>query len=126
MRSARDVLQPFVGRDYQHSGTRALTCAYLDVSERAPIAEGRLVEVADRVRVLGRVVRLRLVEHLAGGSATPQEMADALGYTQQNVSEQLQILYRSGVVARRQDGSSVVYSLKDAMIMGCSTISWRA
>ena len=83
------------------------------MSERAPIAEGLLVEVADRLRVLGQVVRLRLVEHLAAGSATPQEMADALGYTQQNVSKHLQILYRSGVVSRRQDGSSVVYALKD-------------
>lgn len=48
--------------------------------------------MAERLAVLGQVVRLRLVEQLAGGSATPQELADALGLTQQNVSKHLQIL----------------------------------
>jgi hypothetical protein len=37
-----------------------------------------------------------LVEQLAAGAATPQELADALGLSQQNVSKHLQILHRSG------------------------------
>lgn len=69
--------------------------------------------VAERLAVLGQVVRLRLIEQLADGPATPQELADALGLTQQNVSKHLQILYRSGVVTRRPDGSNVIYSLRD-------------
>jgi hypothetical protein len=43
------------------------------------ITEGMLVRVADRLRVLGQVVRLRLVEQLRAGEATPQELADTLG-----------------------------------------------
>lgn len=47
------------------------------------IAEGLLAKVAERLRVLGQSVRLRLVEQLADGAATPQELADALGLSQQ-------------------------------------------
>jgi ArsR family transcriptional regulator len=72
-----------------------------------------LVRVADRFRVLGQVVRLRLVEQLRAGEATPQELADTLGLTQQNVSKHLQVLHRSGVVARRPDGANVLYRLVD-------------
>ncbi len=56
------------------------------VSERVLLTEGMLVHVTDRLRVLGLVVRLRLVEQLRAGEATPQELADTLGLTQQNVS----------------------------------------
>ncbi len=83
------------------------------MSERALIAEGLLSKVAERLAVLGQTVRLRLVEQLASGAATPQELADALGLTQQNVSKHLQILHRSGVVTRRPEGANVIYSLKD-------------
>ena len=69
--------------------------------------------VAERFAVLGQVVRLRLIEQLANGPATPQELADTLGLTQQNVSKHLQILYRAGVVTRQPDGSDVIYSLRD-------------
>jgi DNA-binding transcriptional ArsR family regulator len=75
------------------------------------ITERMLVRVADRLRVLGQVVRLRLVEQLRAGEATPQELADTLGLTQQNVSKHLQVLHRSGVVARRPDGANVFYRL---------------
>jgi len=71
------------------------------------------VRVAEQLRVLGQVARLRLVEQLIGGASTPQELADALGLTQQNVSKHLQVLYKAGLVARRQDGTSVLYALSD-------------
>lgn len=83
------------------------------MSERALIAEGLLTKVAERLAVRGQVVRLRLVEQLAAGAATPQELADALGLSQQNVSKHLQILHRSGLVTRRPDGANVFYALKD-------------
>lgn len=72
-----------------------------------------MTKVAERLAVLGQVVRLRLVEQLATGAATPQELADGLGLSQQNVSKHLQILHRSGLVTRRPDGANVFYALKD-------------
>jgi DNA-binding transcriptional ArsR family regulator len=63
--------------------------------------------------VLGRVVRLRLVEQLPAGEATPQELSDILGLTQQNDSTHLRVLHRSGVVARRPDRTNDFYRLAD-------------
>jgi DNA-binding transcriptional ArsR family regulator len=83
------------------------------VNEGKLIAEGLLSMVGRAPRRARQIVRLRLIEQLAGGPATPHELADALGLTQQNVSKHLQILYRSGVVTRRPDGSNVIYWLRD-------------
>jgi DNA-binding transcriptional ArsR family regulator len=50
---------------------------------------------------------------VAAGEATPRELADTFGLTQQNVSKHLQVLHRSGVVARRPDRSNVFCRLAD-------------
>lgn len=77
------------------------------------IPEGLMLRVAERLRVLGQPVRLRLVELLAVGTSTPQELSDALGLSQQNVSKHLLSLHRAGVVSRRPDGANVFYTLAD-------------
>lgn len=64
-----------------------------------------MVRGADRLRVLRQVARLRLVEQLRAGEATPQEVADTLGLTQQNVSKHLQDL-TPGVRLKHADVSS--------------------
>ncbi|MGI9099031.1 MAG: ArsR/SmtB family transcription factor [Solirubrobacteraceae bacterium] len=78
-----------------------------------PITEGLLLRVAERLRVLGQPVRLRLIEQLKTGASTPQELSDAIGTSQQNVSKHLLVLHRAGVVSRRPKGSNVYYSLAD-------------
>jgi len=72
-----------------------------------------MIRVAERLRILGQPVRLRLVELLTDGPATPQELSDALGLSQQNVSKHLLSLHRAGVVSRRPDGANVFYALAD-------------
>ena len=62
---------------------------------------------------MGQVVRLRLIECLEEGDATPHELADALGLSQQNISKHLQVLYKARVVERRREGTTVLYSLAD-------------
>lgn len=72
-----------------------------------------MVRVAERLRILGQPVRLRLLELLVDGASTPQELSDALGLSQQNVSKHLLSLHRAGVVSRRPDGANVFYALID-------------
>jgi DNA-binding transcriptional ArsR family regulator len=72
-----------------------------------------MVRVAERLRILGQPVRLRLVELLGNGPSIPQELSDALGLSQQTVSKHLLSLHRGGVVSRRPDGSNVFYALTD-------------
>jgi predicted transcriptional regulator len=68
-----------------------------------------MVRVAERLRILGQPVRLRLVELLTEGASTPQELSDALGLSQQNVSKHLLGLHRAGLISRSPEGPNVVY-----------------
>ena len=95
------------------NGVRALGSTNFRVNGESPIAEALLLRVADRLRVLGQPVRLRLIEQLTGGASTPQELSEAIGISQQNVSKHLLVLYRAGVVSRRPEGSNVFYTLAD-------------
>jgi ArsR family transcriptional regulator len=95
-------------------GTRALASTNFRVGGQSPIADELLVRVAERLRVLGQPVRLRLIEQLTAGPSTPQELGEIIGTSQQNVSKHLLVLYRAGVVSRRPEGSNVYYSLADS------------
>ena len=81
------------------------------------ISETLMARVADRLRVLGQPVRLRLVELLSQAPSTPQELGDALGLSQQNVSKHLLTLHRAGIVSRRPEGVNVIYELSDRRAM---------
>jgi ArsR family transcriptional regulator len=66
---------------------------------------------------LGDQLRLRMIDRLAEvGSGTPNELADYFGVSQQNVSKHLKTLTQAGLIKRRQDGSSAIYSLRDAAV----------
>lgn len=81
------------------------------------IGEALIVRVAERLRVLGQPVRLRLVEQLVSGASTPKELSDAIGLSQQNVSKHLLVLHRAGVVSRRPEGANVWYALADESVV---------
>ena len=73
-----------------------------------------LVElIAQRFRVIGEPMRIRLLDHLRGGPASVGELSEALGATQQNVSKHLGVLLQAGIVAREKRGNHAVYSIVD-------------
>src|SRR5690349_16347674 len=72
--------------------------------------------IAQRFRVLGEPMRIRLLDALRDGEATVQELEDAIGASQQNVSKHLGVLLQAGVVARRKEGNFSVYSIADPAI----------
>jgi ArsR family transcriptional regulator len=80
---------------------------------RAAVPEWLMIRAADQLRVLGQVARLRAIELLADGPQSPQQLSDALGLSQQNVSKHLQVLHSVGLLSRRREGSRVLYSLAD-------------
>ena len=69
--------------------------------------------VTDRLALIGDPTRARLLALLEQGEATVQQLSDQLPSTPQNISRHLGILYRSGIVARRREGTTVRYSLTD-------------
>jgi DNA-binding transcriptional ArsR family regulator len=73
--------------------------------------------IAERLRVLGQPLRVKLVDRLAIRATTVHELVDALGTTQQNISQHLGILRRAGLVARQKEGTHVRYQLADPAIL---------
>lgn len=72
--------------------------------------------VATRFRALGDPSRLRLLNILMRGEHSVQELVDASGLTQTNVSRHLALLRREGVVARQREGNRAFYSILDPNI----------
>jgi len=73
-----------------------------------------LVElIAERFRVLGEPMRIRLLDALRDAPATVQQLQRATGASQQNVSKHLGVLLRSGLVSRRKEGNFSLYAITD-------------
>ena len=66
--------------------------------------------------MLGEPMRIRLLDVLREGEATVRELQEATGASQQNVSQHLGVLLRSGIVDRRKQGNFSVYSIADPTV----------
>jgi DNA-binding transcriptional ArsR family regulator len=73
--------------------------------------------IAERLRLLGQPLRVKLVDRLAARTTSVQELVDTLETTQQNISQHLGILQRAGVVARHKEGTRVRYELIDPHVL---------
>jgi DNA-binding transcriptional ArsR family regulator len=78
-----------------------------------PLPEPLVELVAQRFRVLGEPMRIRLLDRLREGEATVSELQDALGASQQNVSKHLGILHDASMVSRAKRGNHTLYSISD-------------
>jgi rhodanese-related sulfurtransferase/DNA-binding transcriptional ArsR family regulator len=71
----------------------------------------------DAIAVMGKAFasprRLELLDLLAQGSRTVDELARASGQSSANTSQHLQALHAAGMVARAREGTSVRYQLAD-------------
>jgi DNA-binding transcriptional ArsR family regulator len=72
--------------------------------------------IAQRFRVIGEPMRIRILDQLREGPATVSELRDALGTTQQNVSKHLVVLHQAGIVGREKEGTRVRYSIADESV----------
>jgi DNA-binding transcriptional ArsR family regulator len=81
-----------------------------------PLPEPLIELVAQRFRVLGEPMRIRLLDRLREGDATVGELQDALGANQQNVSKHLGVLHAAGMVSRTKVGNSVRYAISDPSV----------
>ena len=72
--------------------------------------------VAERFRVLGEPMRIRLLNELRDHDASVGELRDATGASQQNVSKHLAILHQAGMVERAKDGNQTRYRISDPSV----------
>lgn len=76
-----------------------------------------LVElIAERFRVIGEPMRIRVLDALRDGPMTINDLTEHLGASQQNVSKHVAVLAQAGIVAREKDGTRVRCSIADPMI----------
>lgn len=78
-----------------------------------PISEPLADLIAQRFRVIGDPLRIRLLDRLRDGSATVGELVEAVGGSQQNVSKHLGVLHQAGIVSRTKEGTAVRYEIID-------------
>jgi DNA-binding transcriptional ArsR family regulator len=81
-----------------------------------PLPEPLVELIAQRFRVIGEPMRIRLLDALRDGPLTINELTEALGASQQNVSKHIGVLAQAGVVARSKDGNRVRVSIADDTI----------
>lgn len=86
--------------------------------------------VAARFKVLADPMRLRILQMLENGETGVSALAEAVESTQPNVSKHLKILQEAGMLARRQEGNTVYYSISDPTVFElcdvvCSSLAER-
>jgi ArsR family transcriptional regulator len=66
---------------------------------------------AEFFRMLGHPVRIRVLELLQDGPLPVRDLLASIEVEPSNLSQQLAVLRRSGIVTSSRDGSTVVYQL---------------
>ena len=78
---------------------------------------GKLTEmVAQRFRLLGEPMRLRILHALEAGEQPVNEIVDALGASQPNISKHLQALCQGGLISRKRKGLNIYYAIADPIV----------
>jgi ArsR family transcriptional regulator len=66
---------------------------------------------AELFRTLGHPVRIRVLELLQAGPTPVRALLEDLGIEPSNLSQQLAVLRKAGLVTSSRDGSTVLYTL---------------
>jgi DNA-binding transcriptional ArsR family regulator len=81
-----------------------------------PLPEPLVELVAQRFRVLGEPMRIKLLDCLRESDASVTELQEALGASQQNVSKHLGILHAAGMLSRTKHGTTVRYAINEPAV----------
>ncbi|WP_109560534.1 ArsR/SmtB family transcription factor [Mycolicibacter senuensis] len=81
---------------------------------------------ADFFKTLGHPARIRVLELLAERDRTVGELLPEIGLEASNLSQQLGVLRRAGVVTATKEGNTVVYSIASPVITELLTVARKA
>ena len=73
----------------------------------------QLEQIAALFKVLGEPMRLRILEAVCREPRSVNEIVEATGSTQANVSKHLALLAAAGILSREKSGQQVFYEMKD-------------
>ena len=72
--------------------------------------------VAELFSVLSTPIRLKIISAVCNGEKNVSELLAEIETTQPNMSQHLAMLYRSGVLAKRRDGTQIYYRLQSERV----------
>jgi ArsR family transcriptional regulator len=72
--------------------------------------------VAELFAVLATPIRLRIISAVCKGEKNVSELLAEIDTTQPNMSQHLSMLYRSGVLAKRREGTQMFYRLQSERV----------
>jgi DNA-binding transcriptional ArsR family regulator len=70
-------------------------------------------KAADLFAVMSTPIRLRIISELCQGEKNVGQLLENIGVAQPNMSQHLNILFRSGVLGKRRQGAQVFYRIAD-------------
>ena len=74
-------------------------------------------QAAIAMQAMAHQLRIKILCLLSSGEMIVQEIVDAVGTTQSNVSQHLGILKASGLIESRKDATRIYYRIADARIL---------
>ncbi len=82
-----------------------------------------LKQLAAKFKVLGETSRLKILQSLTGGELCVNEIIDATGLMQANVSKQLKLMQNQEIVDCRPSGLQRFYRIADPTVVEiCETL----
>ena len=72
--------------------------------------------VAELFAVLSTPIRLKIISAVCHGEKNVSELLAEIDTTQPNMSQHLSMLYRSGVLAKRREGTQMYYRLQSERV----------
>jgi ArsR family transcriptional regulator len=72
--------------------------------------------VAELFAVLSTPIRLKIISAVCNGEKNVSQLLAQIDTTQPNMSQHLSTLYRSGVLAKRREGTQIYYRLNSERV----------
>jgi DNA-binding transcriptional ArsR family regulator len=96
-----------------------------------PPSRHALEKIAESFRALSEPTWLAILQELKSGAKTVNELVEAIGTSQPNVSKQLRVLLHAGFVLREQRGTFVYYEMQGDFVLRlcelvCDRLNQRA
>lgn len=91
------------------------------IARELPVAQLK----AELFKALGHPVRVRALEQLVLGERSVGALAEQLEIEIAQLSQQLAVLRRAGVVITRREGNSIVYAVRDPLMADLLAVARR-
>ncbi len=106
------------------AGEKVLAIETMPTDIFALIGKSENIEqAAVAMQAMAHPMRIKILCLLSSGELIVQEIVDALGTTQSNISQHLGILKACGMINGRKDGTKMYYNIGDARILKMITLT---